>query len=721
MEHAVSRPGGRSRPGRQGTKRHRVLLPIAMMAVVVLAQVPSSQSASAASGQDSSGAVQVEAVTPWVTAEGTFSVDIRVPESVPPDAELTWTVRQRIRPVDGDLRSATEEFLAGEGRLQTLQAPRSTAVGSLEVVPEETAPVSGELRRLAFAIRSGSGGADAILVPTAGIHPVTLELTVADDVIWTATTYLNRLPADLPQAEDGAVAHTAVQLLVGLDSGPTLGVDGTAAIPSAEIPTVSAIQSLLGESLEIPLTVALRPNTLLGLQRSTVPADRAFVASLAGAQWSFAPQTYVRVDAAALMAAPGDEFARQLATGTTINNALSGREPSPLWMLDDTLDEAAVEFLAGVGVGHVVTSAERLDVRSDGESLSDDEAQALLRSTSVRLEGSPGVSVSSYDAELTTALVEADTEPALRAHRVVTELMAEWFTAVAETGSDDAFRPLTASVFLTPGVGSDAVAELAGMLSGDGPLRVAAPPPAAPDAESPVARLRDLEPADAAPVVRRTQATTDRIQGWRSMAGPNDTLAGELDLVNDQAPSRFADDTTRNAIWDGVDAALEAKVSEIGLPADRTIVLTSRSRPIPLRFRNDTGQQIRLAMRTRSPRLQFPDGPVTEIVLVPGENLIELPVEVQAPGSSVLRMELSSPDRRLDIPDASVTVRSSSISGVGAALSVVSILVLAAWWIRTHRTRKDVTDPEPPDPAPADGTAGTTTIPERPADGGTRV
>jgi len=718
----VRSTGGPPGPGGTGTTPRVVLLPLVLMAALVLTQLGERPSASAAPGQDPSGAVQIEAVTPWVAADGTFSVEIRVPGSIPDDAELTWTVRQRIRPVDGDLRSPTEQFLAGEGQLRTLQAPRSTAVGSLEVVPEETATVPGELRRLGFDIRSGSGDADSILVPTAGIHPVTLEITVGDDVIWNATTYLNRLPAGLPQAEDGSVAHTAVQLLAGLDSGPTLGVDGTAEIPTDEIPTVSSIQSLLGESLEIPLTVALRPNTLLGLQRSAVPADRAFVASLAGAQWSFAPQTYVRVDAAALTEAPGDELARQLTAGTTINNALSGREPSPLWILDDTVDQAAAGFLASAGIGHVVTSAERLDVRADGDSLSDDEAQALLRSTSVRLEGSPGLSVSTYDAELTRVLVEPGIEPALRAHRVVTELMAEWFTAAVDAGSEGTFRPLTASVVLTPGVGSEVVAELAGMLSGDGPLRVAAPPPADRDSDSAVARLRYLQPADATSVVRRTQRMADRIQGWRSMTGPTDTLAGELDLVNDQAPSRFADDSTRNRIWDDVDAALEDKVSQIGVPADRTIVLTSRSGSIPLRFRNDTGEQIRLAMRTRSPRLEFPDGPVTEIVLVPGDNRVDLPVEVQAPGSSVLRMELSSPDRRLDIPDASVTVRSSSISGVGAALSVLSILVLAAWWIRTHRARRDVAKDEPrAEPATADGTDGTTTIPQRPEDGGTGV
>ncbi len=51
-----------------------------------------------------------------------------------------------------------------------------------------------------------------------------------------------------------------------------------------------------------------------------------------------------------------------------------------------------------------------------------------------------------------------------------------------------------------------------------------------------------------------------------------------------------------------------------------------------------------------------------------------------------------------------MTVRSSSISGVGAALSVMSLLVLAGWWIRTYRRRGRSTGAESPpnDDVPAE-------------------
>ena len=67
-------------------------------------------------------------------------------------------------------------------------------------------------------------------------------------------------------------------------------------------------------------------------------------------------------------------------------------------------------------------------------------------------------------------------------------------------------------------------------------------------------------------------------------------------------------------------------------------------------------------------------------------------------------------------------MRPGRFSYLPLASIIVSILVLAAWWIRTHRARRDVAKDEPrAEPATADGTDGTTTIPQRPEDGGTGV
>ncbi|MCP4435086.1 MAG: hypothetical protein GY812_06225 [Actinomycetia bacterium] len=679
----------------------RRTLPGAVLALAAVLMVAVGAPAGAAAGSavhsterqgeadDAEQLATVEAASAWVEPDGTFSVTLAASNAAPPGSTLTWTVGQRISPGSDGLRAATEDVIAGNGIRRTLQAPRSIAFDELAPADPPAGSTAGNWRVLDVPIRSGPGDSESLFVPNAGIHPVRLELAdPAGEQWWETTVFLNRLPEELPTTPEGTAATTAVQLLASLDSGPTLSPDGTASVPTDEQPTLSSIQSLLTESLDLPLTVALRPNTMLGLQRSASPADQAFVASVAESAWNVVPQTYVRVDAAALGQAPDDEFTRQVEVGAAINGAFTGRDPVPLWMLDDTLDEEAARILSLFGVSHLMVSEDRLVLVGDDADDSRDLDDSIMRNRSVALEGFDSVAVSTYDAELTRLMVEPGTEAALAAHRVVTALMSEWFAAASEAAEGE-FPPLSAAVLLTPGVSAETVAALTAPLLGDGPLRVGAPPPPETGDDAPLARLGPLDPPDFGAMVRRTTQVGAHIQGWRSMAGSTDPTAGELDLINDQTVEISLDQAARTALWNGVLVRVDAKVAQISVPPPRTIVLTSRTGSIPLRFGNATGQAVRLLMRTRSPRLDFPDGPVREIVLVPGENRVDIPVEVQAPGSSVLRIELSSPDTAITLPDTSVTVRSSSISGVGAALSGLSILVLAVWWIRTHRSRRN--------------------------------
>jgi hypothetical protein len=265
---------------------------------------------------------------------------------------------------------------------------------------------------------------------------------------------------------------------------------------------------------------------------------------------------------------------------------------------------------------------------------------------------------------------------------------------------------------LPPGIEQEVVEGFAAPLGAEGPLRLLAPPPptSTEDDPTPTAALADLEPSDLTGVVDRTRAVQRRIDGYASMTGGADPDVGDWTLANDQGPAQVATRETRTALWTGINGAIDDRLARIETPPDRTVVLTSRTGSIPLRFNNGLDTEVRLLMTTRNPRLEFPEGSTRGIVLAPGENRIDLPVEVQAPGSALLRIELRSPDGALRLPDTTVTVRSSSISGVGAALSALSLAVLAAWWIRTHRGRARSTDDDPsaPEDSPdaPDGTVG---------------
>jgi hypothetical protein len=170
---------------------------------------------------------------------------------LPPDAVVTTTIHQSLRPKDATVREAAESQMDSDKVPLNLQAPITTPLTELDAL-NGTATIE-------VPIRPGSGDPNRLLVPTAGIHPVTIEASSPDGkATATATVFLNRLPEEMPEGRDGHLATSSVQLLAAIDSGPALGVDGRADLSTEESLAVSAWEAMLAENRDLPLTVALR-------------------------------------------------------------------------------------------------------------------------------------------------------------------------------------------------------------------------------------------------------------------------------------------------------------------------------------------------------------------------------------------------------------------------------------------------------------------------------
>jgi hypothetical protein len=308
----------------------------------------------------------------------------------------------------------------------------------------------------------------------------------------------------------------------------------------------------------------------------------------------------------------------------------------------------------------------------------------LSTSRAYAVQDVEGLIVSAYDTNLIRLLSETDAEPALKAHETITSMMRSWFEAVEDP--DDSFPGSTASIVVPPNTEPEALRALLEPLTRNGPLRAIPPATSANDRGIPVAAsLNQRETADLDAMVGRTESTREDINGYRSITTADNPDARMWDMVNNQAPSAAADSAERSAMWAGVDSAIDVEVAKITGPEERTVVLTPGSESITLRMRNDMDLDAKLLMRVRSSRIEFPNGNEMSIVLPPGRTRVEIPVQVRAPGASLLRIELNSPDSTLTLPGTVIPVRSSSISGVGAALSVLSLVFLLLWWWRTHR------------------------------------
>jgi hypothetical protein len=592
---------------------------------------------------------------------------------------VTTTIHQSLHPRDATLREVAESQMDRDTVPRNLQAPITTPLAELDTLNGSAT--------IEVPIRPASGDPNRQLVPTPGIHPVTIKASSPDgETTATATVFLNRLPEVMPEGRDGRPATTSVQLLAALDSGPALGVDGQADLSTEESLAVAAWEVMLTENRDLPLTVALRPNTLLGLQRSNEPSEAAFVNTLGDTAFTVAAQSYVKVDAAAVVATGDEAFDHQVATGRSILTAATNAPPRGIWMFDDTIDTDAARRLSLDGVDHLFVSEDRLAL---SPAISESLRSTFKKNRTLELGDVEGTTVSSYDAEVTRLLLETDVPPGLRAHRGATALMASWFDAVGQ--GPESFPGVSSAIVLSPGIDHDVLTEFVSALSEPGPLAVAAPTSATVDEEGAplVARLRQREVDPVTGVVDQWRETATRITGFASMRSPADPTAAEWGLLNDQTLALDTDAGTRAALWDHIDVAIDEQLAMIQTPPPRSVVLTSRSGLIPLRLRNRGDVPVTVRMTTRSPRLEFPEGATRDILLTPGENPIDIPVEVRAPGSSLLRIDLTSPDGVLEVREVQVTVRSASISGVGAVLSIVSLLVLGSWWILTFRRRRD--------------------------------
>lgn len=616
---------------------------------------------------------RIESVSPWVEHDGEFEVRFAPSSTVPADATITVTIHQAL---DGGLAEARETLVdqvRGGGLGPPLQEPLSLPVGFLGD------PGAGAV--MTVPLRSGSGDPDRVLVPNPGVHPVEVVVTSPEgDQLARDVVYLNRLPEDDGDTSTGDPVD--VSLLLPVESDPAVASDGGAAFDVEEESSLGAIASLLAEVPDAPLMLGVRPNTLDGLARAGRPWASDLLARLtADDRAAVLQMPYAAVDSGALVASGhGAELVRQVLVGASTTTEQLGRSPDPTtWALDDSVTTEALPLLGELGVRSLLVPGTALDL--DGEDL-------VAATTAPRpLSGSPTIRALAYDSAASQLLADPGTEPAQRVQQALSLLLVGWFDRAADGGDTD----LASAVRLDPNVEPAVVAALGTALEGDGPLRAAVTGPVPPEdgagtADTVALARRSTPPVG--PAVEATDRTRAQIDSYRSMVGDADPDLPLWVQLTDQSLAASLDDGARTAMHFAVLGAIEARVGSVVAPPERNVVITSESAAIPLRFRNDLPWPVELRMSARSPRLDLGGSAVTQVVLAPGENRVDLPVEVRAPGESLLRIELSSPDGLIELPGADVPVRSTAISGVGAALSVLSLLVLVAWWARTHRRRR---------------------------------
>jgi Family of unknown function (DUF6049) len=150
--------------------------------------------------------------------------------------------------------------------------------------------------------------------------------------------------------------------------------------------------------------------------------------------------------------------------------------------------------------------------------------------------------------------------------------------------------------------------------------------------------------------------------------------------------SRTFDQSERAAALGVYNHRFDGVVGQITLAAQQTITFTSRTAAIPVSVLSSAPFPVKVVVSLQSDKFTFPDGASRTVVLQRPTTPVRLQARSRTSGDHLpVAITLTTPDGQLVLAHTSLSVRSTSISVVGVALTVLAAFVLLVWWFRTWR------------------------------------
>lgn len=634
--------------------------------------------------------------TTFVAPGDVFSMDLTL-AGVAADATVTISVHPAVTS-----RIQFGQTLAGEQLGAPLQQLDAVPVALLPAAADDSVRVA-----LGVPATGTEPGPLSLAVTQPGVYPVTVRVDGDDSP--PLVSHVVRL-AD----PDGRPATFSVGVLVRLN--PPADADGPGVVGAGD---VTALAQGLAAVPDVPATVATVPAALAALADSG-PDGAGAVAALAAAvaRSEVVVDTWVPVDATSLVAGGLERMVdRQLVAGAaTLDRLLGVRSSLATWMVSPRVDPEALGLLVTRGVTQVVVPealAEPLDTDRFTSTLTqpfavpasagDDPATIAGLQTDVVLgelwRSSPQPALAANRVLADLAVLALDFPDIRRA--AVIDIPAPADTAGAQTlaevlrGLDQAARPAPTAAPLMTGRTVSALFAATDPVGtvGDGPELVRTWRWNQP-------RPLGSYPEELAAVDQRTVSMASTILVGEAAPEATATVAGidRLVLTSGLAGLGAAD---RTGYLAEADTAVTGTLAPIGVPVQGSVTLTANAGVVPVTVDNGRSEPVRVRLEVDSDKLEFPDGNDLDVTLQPGPNRVEVAVQVRASGGFPVQVAVRTADGAIELGQARFTVRSTAISGVGLALSVLAGGFLAGWWalhFRSARRSRQLVGTD--DPAP---------------------
>jgi len=560
------------------------------------------------------------------------------------------------------------------------------------VLPVDGLPTaSNGSRQVAIPVAppSGAFSPGQLAVRGAGVYPLEVELRDSQEQgLARFVTYLVAVGVGPDGQPAGLMNKLGVAWVWPLSTTPGLNVDGSVK------PTVAAAldpAGTLGRQMAelavhpgVPVTIAPSPETLdnWSAVAHTDPGAASGAATLRAAglagQDEVVGGPYVPIDLPSLLHAGFSTTAdAEAVQGQTSIDRFFGSHVDERTALALPADSESVDRLRARSVDQVVVADTA--VPSNRTRLTTTSQFSLEPAAALTATGP--IAAVADDGSLASTL-SGPGVPALRAQRFLAGLALTALEAPGVVRADVVVNPdgydgatalvdavltgLTNNPWLAPTTLQGVFSNVAPAAGGD--VRALAPytPPAPPVTMS------------------AYDATQSRLLSFGSLVGPTDPrlARGERFLLS-SVSSSWADaggPAAARGQLAAVDATVNGFLSRIQIPAPGTITLTARSGAVPITFRNDTGQPIRVLVSLSSHKLDFPSGSEQTVALPTRSTTIRFDVRSRTSGTFPLLMSVRSADGSLLIAEGSFKVRSTVVSSVGLGLAIGAGVFLVSWW-----------------------------------------
>ncbi len=661
----------------------------------------------ATAGAGSSGAsLTLRAQTPWVTpASPWFSLTVGVGPGTGAvnDLHIVVTFYNRINN-ETELNQAmnavpAKAVLGHFSAAVAIAATGSVAATCTTVLPDGTAQAPTTVPPTSVACPAGAPSLILGCTPDdgtcGGVYPVSVALYrqgVTNAIARYSTFLTYQEPGLSSSGTPGGALRVGVIMPVSAPLSPALSPPSKASLAVQE-----ALTATLFAHRNIPLTVAVNPVTMVSLpadgtksgQRAKEQLDTLTTAS--GSD-EVIDQPYVPIDVAALAGGGlGGEIGTQLLRGDTLLRQAGLRPTTGTWV--DTSSNFTSARAANLGMGLRAAHSDRLVLADDDLAPTNSDSTTHLtfaQTFTLTLDHGIRVTAAGADTQLDSFFTAEPDNPVLAANQLLAALEFIHF--------ENPFKYDARGVILEPPASWQPSTTFLNSLLGE----MSANPVLEPvtlnqffdqvhtggNQEPATRHLQSGSTSEKLPASQAERLATARVQLTSlttAISGHPPVLTELSDLLL-ATENREFDRTERASALAVFGQHFGGELNLISLANQATITFTSRTAAIPVSVLSSAPFPIKVVVSLDSDKFNFPDGSSRTLTLDRPTTPVRIQAHSRTSGDRLpVNVTLTTPDGRLVIARADLTVHSTSVSLVGVALTALAAVVLLVWWGRTWR------------------------------------